>query len=445
MASRNAIGLSPNAAVLEIIQSGKAFDLLEGIHAVSFPFKRSPCVARVSGLASTELCRRVVEVKKALILVMMMACLLGVVVGCGSQSNTEPKDYGPPMDISLSTEETEMYGVHLLLPDNSPLEQSESDPNYAQTVANLDDSLTIEIVVSMSYFPGDEQSYTTNPNSEETYTPAAILKDWADAYSDPDSITVEGKTHIGGTAALVTTSSAERKERGGIYDLTTISLAMNSGYVVISYEDRGGRYGDLIQQSIKSIWIDEEEIPDFVRATSPEGLQAAGLMEQPWQIDCDMFSIYVNPPADFIPLERTEGNYEWIAPDGNTVISATVTDRSTFGLSEEDLEQLEQRMALTAPGFSDLEYSSGVHNDMDASKMKYKIENENGTTWMYVVTVAPEYSNEAIAVTVGSRSEDNVELPEMMNILRFADGWNNGGVLNMEEIAVAPESAEDQG
>jgi hypothetical protein len=32
-----------------------------------------------------------------------------------------------------------------------------------------------------------------------------------------------------------------------------------------------------------------------------------------------------------------------------------------------------------------------------------------------------------------------------MNVLRYADGWNNGGTLNMEEIAVAPESAEDQG
>ncbi len=387
--------------------------------------------------------------KKTLILVIMMACLLGVVTGCGpsSQSNGEPaqKDYGPPLDISLSSEEAEAYGMHLLLPDNSSLQFYDEDPNYAQTVVNLDDPLTCEVVVHVWYNPGDELALAP-VGSEETYIPAMALIHWSGLYADDETVTVE-KTYVGGTAAHVATMTKENSYGSfdGTYECTHVLLAMNSGYVEILYEDLGGRYKDLIQQSIDSIRIDEEEIPDFVRATSPEGLQAAGLWEQPWEIDCDSFGIYVNPPTDFIPLKQSEGNFEWIAPDGNTVISAEVTDTSTFGLAEDDLKKLEQGMASTTSGFGGFDYSYGEHNGMYSSRIKYKVETESGEAWINMVTVAPHFSGEAIAVKVIGRSEEGVELPEVINVLRYADGWDNGGALDMEEIAVSPESVENQG
>ena len=97
-------------------------------------------------------------------------------------------------------------------------------------------------------------------------------------------------------------------------------------------------------------------------------------------------------------------------------------------------------MAAKMPGFSDFEYSYGEHNDLCASKIKFRRDGDSGEVWEYLITVAPRQSGEAIAVRVASRSGDNVELPAVMNVLRYADGWSNGGVLNMEEIAVSPEN-----
>ncbi|MBR2803941.1 MAG: hypothetical protein IKE20_02185 [Eggerthellaceae bacterium] len=383
---------------------------------------------------------------------MAMACLLCAVVGCGSQSNAKPKpemkDYGPPEDISLNAEEAEAFGVHLLLPDNSTFQVSsadDTDPNYAGTINDPTDPLTLEVGVDLTYFPADKFVGQTNLYvSKEAYTPAAALRNWANAHSSSDSITVKEKTYIAGTAALITTYTRTREDSlthtNRVYEYTDVGLIMKSGEVNISYRDLGGRYGDLIQQSIDSIRIDEDEIPDYIRAITPEGLQAAGLLEQPWEIDGEDFGIYVNPPADFIPLERSEGNYEWIAPDGNTVLSAEVTDTSTFGLDGEDLKLLQNGLAAKMPGFSDFEYSYGEHNDLCASKIKFRRDGDSGEVWEYLITVAPRQSGEAIAVRVASRSGDNVELPAVMNVLRYADGWSNGGVLNMEEIAVSPEN-----
>jgi hypothetical protein len=228
-----------------------------------------------------------------------------------------------------------------------------------------------------------------------------------------------------------------------MYECTEILLAMNSGYTSIIYDDLGGRYGDLIQQSIDSIRIDEGEIPEIVRMTSPEGLQAVGLREQPWEIDAESFGVYLNTPTDFIPLKQDNGNLVWIAPDGNTMISAEVIDTTII---KADGKSVEKSLAQTIPGFGDFDFSTEPQNDLYAARLKYKTEGDNGEAWVNMVVVAPQIGGEAIAVTVASRSKENAELPDVMNTLRFADGWDNGGALDMEAIAVSAEDlGEDQG
>jgi hypothetical protein len=386
----------------------------------------------------------VADVKKTLILVLMIVCLLSVTVGCGSESQ-EPakKDYGPPMDISLSSEESETPGIHLRLPDNSPLVQSEDDKNYYQTSVNLDEPLSCEIVVHVRFYPAEDCTHFSTSASEEDYTAASALINWSEANINSDVRTVKERGHIGGTAALVTTWSEKGSWSDDMYECTEILLAMNSGYTSIIYDDLGGRYGDLIQQSIDSIRIDEGEIPEIVRMTSPEGLQAVGLREQPWEIDAESFGVYLNTPTDFIPLKQDNGNLVWIAPDGNTMISAEVIDTTII---KADGKSVEKSLAQTIPGFGDFDFSTEPQNDLYAARLKYKTEGDNGEAWVNMVVVAPQISGEAIAVTVASRSKENAELPDVMNTLRFADGWDNGGALDMEAIAVSAEDlGEDQG
>jgi len=377
----------------------------------------------------------VIEVKKALVLALMMACLL-VVAGCGSGSqgaNTVKKDYGPAEDISLSSEETEIFGVHFRLPDNSPLERSDSDENYAQTRHDLSQPLTSEIVVHINYVQPESTSYFTNIRSDEDYTPEAALNNWADEYADSENVTVKAKAYVGGTDALIITHSKKDSMTNDDYECTSVSLVMNSGYVTITYDDLGGRYGDLIQESINSIRIDEEEIPDIVRMTSPEGLRAAGLTEQPWEVAGETFGVYLNVPADFVPVKQVDGTFAWVSGDGNTTISAEVSSSDILF----EAGYLKDTMSSKIPGFQELRYVEGVHNDLNALRVMVKAADESGESWINQITLAdgPYPDREAVTVTITGRSADDVQMNDVMNLLRRADGWNNGGVLDMEAIA----------
>ncbi len=388
--------------------------------------------------------------KKTLILAMTLVCLLSLVVGCGSQNlsngpqDTAKKDYGEPMDINLSSEEVEVHGVHLRLPDNSQLQQYEQDVNGYQTVSTLDDPITQEIVVYIRFSPLEKLALNGASASGENYTPEAALIVWSDEYADVDTITVKDKTHIAGADARVLTKTSERMS-GGVYEETIVSFALNSGIVSISYDDLGGRYSDLIQESIDSIWIDEDEIPEIARITSPEALQAAGLREQPWEIDCESFGVYLNVPEGYTPTVNDDGSYAWVSPDDNTRIDASTIDASILTV---DQERLETNMAQR-PGFEGFEeFYQGTYHDMYVIKFKHKMEDDEGEVWAYLVAVAPRMAvgmdpsgnittGEAVAIAVTSRTEDGVELPEVMNTLRYADGWNNGGVLDMEALSAS--------
>jgi len=376
--------------------------------------------------------------KRALILVTMMVCLLGLLVGCGSQGsgnqNLAKKDYGAPMDISLSAEEVEVHGVHLRLPDNAPLQQSNDDGKYYQTLVSLDDSLTRQVVVSIRYWPAEEVTHFSH-TGEGGYTPEAALISWSDRMVSSTEVAIE-RTRIAGNDAFVKTYSEKAAWNSDVYECKGIQLPMNSGYVEIVYEDLGGRYGDLIQQSIDSIRIDEDEIPEIVRITSPENLKAAGLREQPWEFDCESFGIYLNIPEDYIPLKRDDGTFVWLSPDLNTMISAEVANASVFG---QDAEAFKSMAAMA--GIEEFEaFYSGPYRDMNCIDFTYRTTSDSGDGWVRMIFVAPNSYGEAIAITATSRSQVDAELPVAMSTLRYADGWNNGGVLDMEEIAVSREN-----
>ena len=366
----------------------------------------------------------------------MMACLLCVAVGCGSGlqgANTVKKDYGPAEDINLSSEETEIHGVHFRLPDNSTLEQIDSDPNSYQTVNDSSQPLTREIVVHVDYRQPTSNEYFTNLRSDEDYTPEAALNNWADEYADSENVTVKAKAYVGGTDALIITNSRKASMSDDMYECTTVFLAMNSGYLAITYDDLGGRYGDVIQQSIDSVRIDEEEIPDIVRMTSPEGLRAAGLTEQPWEVAGETFGVYLNVPADFVPVKQADGTFAWVSSDGNTTISAEVSSSDILF----EAGYLKDTMSSKIPGFQELRYVEGVHNDLNALRVMIKAADESGESWINQITLAdgPYPDREAVTVTITGRSADDVQMTDVMNLLRRADGWNNGGVLDMEAIA----------
>lgn len=343
------------------------------------------------------------------------------------------KDYGPAENISLSSEETEIHGVHFRLPDNSTLEQRDSDPNSYQTVNDLSQPLTREIVVHVDYRQPTSSEYFTNLRSDEGYTPEAALNNWADEYADTEGVTVKAKAYVGGTDALIITNSRKASMSDDMYECTTVCLAMNSGYVVITYDDLGGRYGDVIQQSIDSVRIDEEEIPDIVRMTSPEGLRAAGLTEQPWEVAGETFGVYLNVPADFVPVKQADGTFAWVSGDGNTTISAEVSSSDILF----ETGYLKDTMSSKIPGFQELRYVEGVHNDLNALRVMIKAADESGESWINQITLAdgPYPDREAVTVTITGRSADDVQMNDVMNLLRRADGWNNGGVLDMEAIA----------
>ena len=359
--------------------------------------------------------------KKAL-LVLLVACLLGLAVGCSSQP--AKKDYGPPKDIKLSSEEIECQGVHVRVPDSLKIEQSELGEYHSVTYTN--EPITGEVAFSM-YFESadalsDNGSYGDTVTKKYTPEEAMIMI----GQSGSNEYWTNEPMRIGGTSAKIS------RGKEGDYESTRITLVLNTGLLTIRYGDRGGRYGDLIQESIDSIRVDEELIPDIVRITSPEGLKDAGLYEQPWEITCDPYGIYVNMPEDFTLVKRDDGSYVWVSSDGQTMVSSTIVSMDFLLLGEEEMEYvISNNMPLDGFDY----FHQGSVRGMYCTELKYK--QPGSDAWAYVLAVLPwKYGKEAIMITVVSYDEDEVELQEVMDTLRFADGINNGGVLDLDAIAV---------
>lgn len=361
----------------------------------------------------------------------MMVCLLGLVVGCSSSTQPAQKSSSSSSssvkEIKLNSEELEYNGIHVRVPDSLQLDKGDDGSVYS--VNNLNEPITGEVSLALTFESAEEwyENRSRYDSSIKAYTPAAVLIDYAKSGSD-DKFTVE-KKHIAGTDAYIQTWTEDS------YEYTSINLILNSGIVKIRYGDRGGKYGDLIQESIDTIRIDENIIPEIARATSPEGLKAAGLREQPWEIECASMPVYMNMPEDFTLVKRSNGTYVWVAPDGQTMVQASITKRDSLLLDEAEFASI----LSGSLGLEEFDYfQRGMFHGMYFTEFKYEQKDSASgkSAWAHVAIVLPWLSDqEALQITVVSTSEEEVEMDAMMSTVRIADGWNNGGVLDLESIA----------
>lgn len=372
--------------------------------------------------------------KKALLAV-LVTCLMVFAVGCSSGGATAPtnKSNTEPMEINLNAEETEYHGIHVRLFDS--LQLSDEDNGEIVSVNNLDEPITGEVLFYASF----ESAETLNEsmNYDDTisgkYTPEEALIVMNPSRNSNEYWEYEA-IRLGGTDVQVSRQVKQEGDR----ESTTYRFILNSGIVTFRYDDRGGKYTDLIQQSLDSIWIDESEIPDIIKATSPESLQAAGLRVQPWEIECGSDSIYINMPEEYMAIKLDDGRIAWASPDGQTILGASITGRD-FLLREQESFEVSLQDTQGFDGFDF--FSSGNHNGMYYTEFQYKQINSDGAeVCAYVLATLPwKYGDEAVLMTVVSPSEDVGALQTSLDLIRYGDGWNNGGVLDVDSIAV-PQS-----
>ena len=371
--------------------------------------------------------------KKALLAV-LVACLMVFAVGCSSGGTTAPanKSNTEPMEINLNTEETEYHGVHVRIFDS--LQLSEDDNGEITSVNNLNEPITGEVLFNASFESAEtlNESTTYDDTVSGKYTPEEALIKMGG--QDTNEYWEYKTTRLGGTDVQV----SSRIKQEGDYESTEYRFILNSGIVKFRYDDRGGKYTDLIQQSLDSIWIDESEIPDIIKATSPESLQAAGLRVQPWEIECGSDSIYINMPEEYTAIKLDDGRIAWASPDGQTILGASITDRDFLLREQSDFENSLQN----TQGFEGFDFfSRGSYNGMYYTNFQYKQINSDGAeVYAYVLATLPwKYGKEAVLMTVVSPSDDEDVLQTSLDLIRYGDGWNNGGVLDIDSIAV-PQS-----
>lgn len=372
--------------------------------------------------------------KKALLAV-LVACLMVFAVGCSSGGSTAPANKGntEPMEINLSADETVYHGIHVRLFDS--LQFSENGNDEITSVNDRSKPITGEVLFYASFESAEtlNESTTYSESVSGKYTPEEALIAMSASRNTNENWEYEAM-RIGGTDVQV----SRRVKQEGDFESTEYRFILNSGIVTFRYDNKDGKYTDLIQQSLDSIWIDESEIPDIIKATSPESLQAADLRVQPWEIECGSDSLYINMPEEYTAIKLDDGRIAWASPDGQTMLVASITDRS-FLLGEQSA--FEDSLQNTQ-GFEGFDFfSRGNYNGMYYTNYQYKQINSDGAeVYAYVLATLPwKKGKEAVLMTVVSPSDDADVLQTSLDLIRYGDGWNNGGVLDVDSIAV-PQS-----
>ncbi|WP_350454228.1 hypothetical protein [Slackia heliotrinireducens] len=383
--------------------------------------------------------------KKALIAV-AMACSLCLFASCGS--GTQPGSSSgstleersasapEPMDIQLGSETLDYHGVHMTLPDSMIIYDDGDDIDNGIVSLN-DTSIPESGEISLTvYSEGAADLFSVETLDPETYTPEAALFNFAEGSFE--GRVAEQEMHrvmVGGTYALVRYWDWDVAETYA----TIVDLVLKDEVIEITFMDKYNLYGDVIQQCIDSITIDEECIPDVATRLSPEGLQAAGLRTQAWEA----YGLYMNVPEGYTLIDLGDDNLVWGAPEGQTYFAVQQTDTAILQAMVYAPEEAEQILVdgLSAnPSFVELSgYSVGTLNSMLALNYQYRAVDSSGVEYIaYVLVVQPyQYSDMAVSVLSFCYSNEALDLmSNMQQTIRVADGWVGDGLVEDEPVPV---------
>ena len=255
------------------------------------------------------------------------------------------------------------------------------------------------------------------------YAPEIALFYYSDAFEGGDTESREtDHVMIDGTFALVERTS-------GVSDNATVILILDSEVVRIEL------YGnaDAIQQVIDAIEIDDECIPECAKKVAPEALKEAGLREQAWLAQG---IVYMNVPEGYKLIGLGNGTQIWGGPDGRSYFSVQADDASLVYATEDVVVST----MSAKPNFVEFGgYSSGMKGCSLITAFMFIARDSSGEPYYcYTYCVLPhEMSDQSVNVMGFLYSEEEVELFEnMMDTVRFADGWVVNGLIDDEPVPV---------
>lgn len=214
---------------------------------------------------------------------------------------------------------------------------------------------------------------------------------------------------------------------------TSIQLILKSDIVTIEFADENGNCGDIIQESIDTIQVDEEEIPEFVKSMQPEALKAAHLREETWRIGGE-HAVYLNIPEDYSPVIADDGKLLWASSDESTRVYAEEVHPSYRDNNELDIENM-------LKGTEKLDnYGARVYHSMYS--LDYLYEDMANNLWVYTVYVQPYKHSDnigntipGILITVVGPYKGEVQLDDALATLLYADGFSHTGILDIDAVA----------
>lgn len=378
--------------------------------------------------------------KKVLIILLSVGMLMSL-AGCGSTASGPSKPTVDNTDIeaievSLHEEEFEYHGVHVKLPSSidmntmydigNKMEQIASSSNFQDPATGLisfSASLRTSLVVMAAGLPDD------------TYLPESAMIQYAQLQdSETENYSHEyERVQVGGTSVLIDTTYQKDSKEWGI----RADVILESNVVSLGYSTTYEQYKDIIRQSIETLWVDEEEIPEIERNISPETLQENGLNTKAIEAG----GLYVNMPESYIPELADDGTVLWVSPDKDTTLYLKEDLKGLVDLNEEAYLLMLQQM----PDFKEITYfDKGILHGMNSAQVYHTFTESDGTDLQAcIIAVLPDRYGESATVLYGnSHSDDFKETVEkVVATMRYADGWTTD-FLEVDPIPVSESEAQ---
>lgn len=394
---------------------------------------------------------------------MLLAVLLAA-TGCAStgssasmNTSSEPaKKQTVILPTALSEEEFSYHGVHIRIPDIFELKPLENNPEFLQSECNIPNEVWQELdwdgVLYHPHISFDtgyhEEYYNDLSYAGRKYSPCGARINYAKAGSEggedtenssSDMVTAEiteERVRLNGVDVLIqkgNRTSGKGKDRA-LCSYTTLYMILNSNIVIIRFDSYSEQFDELFAESIKSIRVDEEEIPELVKQTDPENLTAAGLNTKVWQFN----DLYLHVPASYIAVEMDNGYINWLSKDGSAYIYPQEVDAKVVQFGQDQWEAVLSEMS----GFQSIEEcSAGICNGMYYSSASYLFFEKNGNPCHgKMIVILPDQDGEKAVMIAAACPVDDAEnqamIDSVLNIAHAADGWIGEGLLTPETITM---------
>lgn len=375
---------------------------------------------------------------KKLLIFLLCISLLFYIVGCGSIAPAEPtissaEEPSEPVEIPLNKEELEFHGIHLRLPSSIDLHYDEDFDRW-YSLLHTDEPITGKIWLRIEV----DRSFSQIEARE--YSPEGALIHFAeDNFEKYEASMLEHtyyyqRVYLGGANVLIKSQSMD----GALHTFAWIILKSNVVLLHFSTEDQ--YYDLLVRESIETLRVDDNEIPDITRITNPENLKSAGLKEQPLKA-C---GLYLNVPESYIPVAIDEEHTVWAAPDNPTFFQLSEVSPSLLDLGEDEFAE---HLSETDPNFEGFVYFDRfIWHDMYATKFLYSKSDGDSIENTYQFLVRP-IENDVPALSLVAVSSDEIDdaITTMADTLRYGDGWTNGGLLEADPMPLEDFEAKYRG